>query len=205
VQVGWLPSICRALVPLTRPKEVGQALLERHEAFVRRRESSASLAPSAQSTETISGEEHVDARVAELVRQNAVLEKRLTQALVNSEVLESSNKAAMQELQEARSNVSRLTAQSARSAGWENRLAVALQEKDDMQQERDSAVQRARLAESRISTLKEKCAKLQAQVNRVREDLEMQRTHRQQMSEDVLADARLRLEQLQQSVCSKTL
>ncbi|KAH9927287.1 uncharacterized protein B0H18DRAFT_907544 [Fomitopsis serialis] len=196
---SWLAWKAKMESRLVLSAEVGQALLERHEAFLRRRESSASVAPSAQLTETISGEEQVDARVADLVRQNAVLEKRLTQALVNSEVLESSNKAAVQELQEARSNVSRLTAQNARSVGWENRLAVALQEKDDMQQERDSATQRARLAESRISTLKEKCAKLQAQVTRLREDLEMQRNHRQQMSEDVLADARRRLEQLQQS------
>lgn len=85
------------------------------------------------------------------------MHQRLTQALVNSEVLETSNKAALQELQEARSNMARLTAQTARSAGWENRLAVALQDRDDMQQERDSALQRARTAESRISTLKEKC------------------------------------------------
>lgn len=76
---------------------------------------------------------------------------------MHSEVLETSNKAALQELQEARSNVARLTAQAARSAGWENRLAIALQDRDDMQQERDSALHRARLAESRISTLKEQC------------------------------------------------
>lgn len=76
---------------------------------------------------------------------------------MNSEVLETSNKVALQELQEARSNVSRLTAQAARSAGWENRLAISLQDRDDMQQERDSALHRARLAESRISTLREQC------------------------------------------------
>ncbi|KAH9833781.1 uncharacterized protein C8Q71DRAFT_849692 [Rhodofomes roseus] len=196
---SWLAWKSKMENRLVLSAEVGQALLERHEALLRRHESSAPLAPSLQSADTLSGEEHVDARVAELVTQNAVLEKRLTKALVNSEVLEASNKTAVQELQEVRGNVSRLTAQNARSVGWENRLAVALQEKDDMQQERDSAVQRARLAESRISTLKEKCAKLQAQVARLREDLEMQRTHRQQMSEEVLADARLRLEQLQQS------
>lgn len=55
------------------------------------------------------------------------------------------------------------------------------------------------------SMLKTHSAKLQAQVTRLREDLDMQRSHRQQMSEEVLADARLRLEQLQQSVSSRAL
>lgn len=45
-------------------------------------------------------------------------------------------------------------------------------------------------------------AKLQAQVARLREDIDMQRSHRQQMSDEVLAEARSRLEQLQQLVSS---
>lgn len=85
--------------------------------------------------------------------------QRLTQALVNNEVAESSHRNALQELQEVQANAARLAAQNARSIGWENRLAVALQEKDDYQQERDIALQRAKLAEARISALKEKCGR----------------------------------------------
>lgn len=58
---------------------------------------------------------------------------------------------------------------------------------------------------SLTSMLNTHSAKLQAQVTRLREDLDMQRSHRQQMSEEVLADARLRLEQLQQSVRGRAL
>lgn len=43
-------------------------------------------------------------------------------------------------------------------------------------------------------------AKLQAQVNRLREDLEMQRSHRQELSEEILSNARERLQQLQHAV-----
>lgn len=122
----------------------------------------------------------------------------------------------MQELKQAKETISRLSAQHARLVGLDQRFTAAIQEKDDVQQERDSAVQRARLAETRLISLKEKCcqcedlalmtsvdvfiAKLQAQVNRLREDLDMQRSHRQELSEEILSDARERLQQLQQVV-----
>lgn len=69
--------------------EVGQALLERHEAFVRRHEPGHSVSASISSIQDIvedhstskRTQEEVDARVAELVRENAVLEKRLSRAL----------------------------------------------------------------------------------------------------------------------------
>ena len=43
-------------------------------------------------------------------------------------------------------------------------------------------------------------AKLQAQVTRLREDLNVHRTHRQELSQEILADAKERLEQLQYHV-----
>ncbi|OBZ70260.1 hypothetical protein A0H81_09758 [Grifola frondosa] len=178
--------------------EVGQALLERHEALISRLE--ASQGPELARYDTMVPESPVDARVAELVKE--LLEKRLTGALVNNEVTETSNRTLIQELDEARTTVVRLTAQHARSIGLENRLATALQEKDDLQQERDSASHRSKLADARIVALKEKCTKLQAQANRLRDDLDMQRTHRQGLSQEVLSDARQRLEQLQYSQLS---
>ncbi|KZT06528.1 uncharacterized protein LAESUDRAFT_181974 [Laetiporus sulphureus 93-53] len=196
--IAWAQWKAQMESKLVLSAEVGQALLERHEAYVRRHEA-ADRSTTTRFGEPRSAEEHVDARVAELVKENAVLEKRLTQALVNSEAVESSQRNALEQLQEARSTNKRLTAQHARSVGWENRLAVALQDKDDLQQERDSAAQRAKLAEARINTLKDKCAKLQAQNARLREDLDMQRVHRHELSEDILSDARQRLAQLQQS------
>ncbi len=86
--------------------------------------------------------------------------QRLTQALVNSEVTELSNKTLLQELQEAKTTVSRLAAHHARSVGWETRLSSVIKEKDDLQQEREFESQRAKLAESRFSVLKEKTCEL---------------------------------------------
>jgi hypothetical protein len=80
----------------------------------------------------------------------------LNQALINNEVTEASSKTILNELQEARTTISRLTANHARSVGWENRLSTALKEKDDMQQERDSESNRAKLAESRFAAMNDK-------------------------------------------------
>ena len=82
--------------------------------------------------------------------------QRLNQALVNNEVTEVSNKTILNELQEARETISRLTAHHARSVGWDTRLSAAMKERDDMQQEREGQTHRARLAESRFAALKEK-------------------------------------------------
>ncbi|PIL37486.1 hypothetical protein GSI_01180 [Ganoderma sinense ZZ0214-1] len=174
--------------------EVGRALLERHEALVRRQKKEI---PSDDEDETVSLRPSVDVRVAELVKQNALLEKRLTQALMHTEMGEQSNEGLMKELDEARTDVARLSSQNARAVGLENRLAVALQEKDDLRQELDSATQRARITESRIVSYREKCAKLQAQVSRLRENLNVHRAHRQELSQEILTDAKRRLEQLQ--------
>ncbi len=77
---------------------------------------------------------------------------------MHTEVCESSKKGLMQELDTARTDLARLSAQNARSIGLENRLATTLQEKDDLQQELDSATQRARMAEVRHASYREKCS-----------------------------------------------
>ena len=85
------------------------------------------------------------------------MEKRLTQALMHTEVSETSKKALIQNLEEAKTDVARLSSQNARAVGLENRLAMALQEQDDLKQELDSATQRAKLTESRVVSYREKC------------------------------------------------
>lgn len=118
--------------------------------------------------------ESAESEILALVKEKALLEKviyvlhwsrlrisylvlqRLNQALINNEVTEASSKIILNELQEARATISRLTANHARSVGLENRLSAALKEKDDMQQERDSESNKAKLAESRFAAMKDK-------------------------------------------------
>ncbi|KAF7798387.1 hypothetical protein EIP86_009608 [Pleurotus ostreatoroseus] len=147
-------------------------------------------------------EEQVDARVAELLRENAVLEKRLSQALVNHEAADVSYQNALEQLKRAQDRITQLSTQNARLASIQSRLELTLQEKDDIQQERDSAAQLARTAEARLASLKQTCIKLQSQVTRLREESNIGRSERYTLADDVLSEARNRLQQLQHAVAA---
>ncbi|KAJ7094351.1 hypothetical protein C8R44DRAFT_890384 [Mycena epipterygia] len=196
---AWLGMKARLESRLTLSAEVGQALLQRHEAYVRRHEGQRQDISEAEERENDNAAAAQD-QLDELTKENKALEKRLTQALVNNEVTEVSNKTILQELAEAKTTISRLTTSHARSVGWDTRLSAAMKEKDDMQQERDSESQRARLAESRFAALKERTSKLQSEVRRLQNALEEKREHRLESTESILVDARSRLESLQRSV-----
>jgi len=158
--------------------------------------------------------------MAELVREHAALDKRLTQALLNLEIADSSNRTLLHELQESRSVVARLSAQSARSTGWEARLRTLEQERDDVSEERKAQSVRARTAETKSTALIERCgallppcvdrllslflAKLQSQLNTLREERDAFRLSRTEISDEILREARSRLEILQQSVAQNT-
>ncbi|KAJ4479042.1 hypothetical protein J3R30DRAFT_3702071 [Lentinula aciculospora] len=170
--------------------EIGQALLQRHEAYVRRHENC-----SLNEGHSCNGEDG-DIRLSELIKEKHALEKRLTQALVNNEVTEVSSKTLLQELQEARTMISRLSASHAKSIGWETRLSSVMRERDDMQQERDFESQRARLAESRFAALKDKTSKLHSEVRRLQDELEQKRLLRMESTASLLQDARSRIQTL---------
>jgi hypothetical protein len=158
--------------------------------------------------------------MAELIREHATLDKRLTQALLNLEIADSSNRTLLHELQESRSAVARLSAQSARSTGWEARLRTLEQERDDINEERKAQSARARAAETKSAALTEQCgallpgcvdrllnlflAKLQVQLNALREERDAFRLSRTEISDEILREARLRLEALQESVAQNT-
>ncbi|KAH8835469.1 hypothetical protein DL96DRAFT_1574366 [Flagelloscypha sp. PMI_526] len=179
--------------------EIGQALLQRHETYVRRSEERYKRTSvfSLTSVDQIRDPDGADAIILRLTEEKEALEKKLNQALVNNEVTEVSNRTILQELQDAQTTISRLSAHHARSVGWDSKLSSALKERDDMQQERDSESHRARLAESRFAALKDRTTKLQADVRRLQTNLEEQRMHRIESSETTIKDAQARLETFQ--------
>ncbi|KAF8138330.1 hypothetical protein EV363DRAFT_1580155 [Boletus edulis] len=204
---AWLTLKSKLESRLVLSAEVGSALLQRHEAYVRKHELNVSTPRKATQDSTPGHAEtdpaDVDARVAGLLKENAVLEKRLTQALLNNEVAEASSKTLLHELEEARSAVSRLNVRHVRAMELDTRLSAVLQENDDIRQERDSQSQRAKLAEARLATLKDHTEKYQAEVHRLQDDLETRRLQRLEFSETLLQDARSRLEGLQISHVTK--
>lgn len=121
---------------------------------------------------------------------------------MNNEVSEASNKVVLQELQDTRSNLSRLTTQHTKCAGLESRLARATMEKEDLQQERDSANQRTRVAEARIVSLRDRVSRLQDKLTTLHTELDQHRNHRLELSEEISQGARSQLEAwLQSKVC----
>ncbi|KAG2155075.1 uncharacterized protein EDB93DRAFT_1239354 [Suillus bovinus] len=197
---NWLDSKEKLEKRLHLSAEVGSALLQRHEAYVCQHESNVHTPRGAsgdlayESLHDMHGE--VNSPMAELMKDNAILEKRLTQALLNCEVAEASHKTVLLELEEARTSVTRLTAYQARTVGIESRLAATLQENDDLRQEQESEAQKAKNAEACISALKDRTDKLRTEVRRLQADLELRRLQRLESSESLLQGVRSRLEDL---------
>ena len=108
----------------------------------------------------------------------------------------------LQELQETRSNLSRLTTQHAKCVGIEARLTRVTVEKEDLQQERDSANQRARAAEAKIVALRDRVSRLQEQRTALHTELDQHRNHRLELSEEISQGARSQLEAWLQSKAS---
>ena len=113
---------------------------------------------------------------------------------MNNEVSEASNKVVLQELQDTRSNLSRLTTQHTKCVGLESRLARVTMEKEDLQQEKDSANQKARVAEARVVSLRDRVSRLQEQLATSHTELDQYRNHRLELSEEISQGARSQLE-----------
>ena len=113
----------------------------------------------------------------------------------------------------------KLNIAQAKSTGWEARLNSVTQERDDLQQELDSERQRAKNAEASVASLKERCGmyhsllffvsttnwvldKFQSENACLYDEIHQQKQSRTELSEEILRDARARLEMAQQQVCS---
>ncbi|KAG6896187.1 hypothetical protein C0992_009810 [Termitomyces sp. T32_za158] len=155
--------------------EVGQALLQRHEAYVRQHNGQETPPePTGSASKDIDDEDILDRsaiEIAELLKEKAKLEKRLNQALVNNEVAEVSTNTIMQELHEARSTISRLTAQHARSVGWETQALYSAQLGQTALIEQNELTTVLESLVSNNETLKRDNAELQSLLTESREDM----------------------------------
>ncbi|KAF8497341.1 hypothetical protein JB92DRAFT_3125710 [Gautieria morchelliformis] len=202
---SWASFRAKLESRLVLSAEVGQALLQRHEAYVRRQDTALSREASLiiDVDEPSSSRQHVEFLTKKLdtvTEENTLMESRINELLIKHEASEASNRTIMRELQEARATLNRLSAQRTRSIGWEMRLSQQTQEKEDMRQERDSESHRARVAESKAAAFVEKCSKLQNEVHALREEVHNFRESRAAFSKNVLQEARTRLEALQHSL-----
>lgn len=191
---------------LTLSAEVGQALLQRHEAYVRKynaleeqaSDTARMLLEARERAEALQqANDALSRRLDDMMHDYTDAEKRLGHALMSHDVSDSSNKALLQELDTARAVIERLSAQNARAVGWDMKLAAAIQDADDLKAELDSERHRTKVAETKCSAALERCAKLEADIHFAGEELEHLRATRSEFSQDILDDARARLRTMQ--------
>ncbi|CAE6401060.1 unnamed protein product [Rhizoctonia solani] len=174
--------------------EVGQALLERHEAFERRQE--ALVKQNDSQTEHIATlNSQVSALQDELAAHTRV-QKQLTQAQLNLEAADAGNRSLTKELQDARANISRLSAAHARGVGFEAKLRTAEQEREDLKREATEANNKAKMWEAKANEAGARCRKLQAEMVQLRDETDSIKLSRSEISSDILEDARARLQLL---------
>jgi YesN/AraC family two-component response regulator len=99
------------------------------------------------------------AKMSHLIKEHSIMEKRLTQTMLNLEVADASNRTLLHEIQEARTTITRLSAQTAKAVGWEAKVFSLQQERDDLREERKAEASRAKGAEAKAAALTEKCGK----------------------------------------------
>ncbi|KAG8786198.1 hypothetical protein FRB91_000643 [Serendipita sp. 411] len=201
----WKEVVNKLEKELVLSAEVGQALLHRHDAFVRSQDSLRATADRnaqlySDSRERVAAlntaNNQLVARMSLLVKENTAIERRLTQAMLNLEVADASNRTLLHEIQETRGTITKLSTQNMKSVGWEAKLYSLQQERDDLREERKSEAARARTAEAKAAALSEKCARLQAEIYNLKEEKENARRSKSDFSEEIIRDARLRLDAL---------
>ncbi|KIJ57138.1 hypothetical protein M422DRAFT_219025 [Sphaerobolus stellatus SS14] len=203
---AWADVRAKLESRLVLSAEVGQALLQRYEAYVRRQDASLSREAS-----SIFGETHEDTKqqveiltkkLDTVTEENSLMESRIQELLIKSEMSEATMRTMQRELHDARATANKLAGQQSRSAGLESRLAQQLQERDDMRQERDAALLKEKQANAKAAIQEEKYLRLHKEVDALKEELYSLRSSRTQFSQSVLEEAKDRIDTLRHSLAS---
>ncbi|CDZ97152.1 hypothetical protein [Phaffia rhodozyma] len=156
--------------------EIGQALLNRHEAYVQKAEQEMEalkirrvdgenlLAKANAKIESLQQtNQNILSKLAKSTRENAQLERRLLQSLTSLTLSDSSIATLRAELSSVRGSLSKQAGAQARSTGWEDKVRDAQKERDDTREEllgerklRSESDRRLRKAEDRIADLESK-------------------------------------------------
>ncbi|KAF8338938.1 uncharacterized protein EI90DRAFT_3151548 [Cantharellus anzutake] len=179
--------------------EIGQALLEKHEAYAADH-SSIQYNTDERSNNLERSNERLLSRLANTLKAKESSDARYAQATLNLEVAESSNRTLLREVQDARAVITRLSAHVTRSVGWEEKVMALEEQRDEILQERDAEIGRAKSSEAKVSSLSDKCASLQTEVYKLLDQLSEQRSPPRDISEQLIHEARAKLEAMYRSL-----
>lgn len=132
--------------------EIGQALLRRHDAMQSKLQK--------QAEEYMQQRDGLMTRLTKSYKETSALERELAQSNLNLEAGDSSNRALLCELDEARKQLNKLKANHTRLSGAEEKATSLQRELDDLKQELAAERRRSQAAEARSKKLELKSSQL---------------------------------------------
>ncbi len=167
--------------------EIGQALLRRHDAMQAKLQK--------QAEEYMQQRDGLMSRLTKSYKETSALERELAQSNLNLEAGDSSNRALLHELDEARNQLNKLKASQTRLSGAEGKATSLQRELDDMKQELVAERKRAAAADARSKKLELKSNQLKDALSNARKQASVDTiaASRPLFDEDAIQSARDRL------------
>lgn len=169
--------------------EIGQALLRRHDAMQAKLQK--------QAEEYMQQRDGLMTRLTKSYKETSALERELAQSNLNLEAGDSSNRALLHELDDARNQLNKLKASQTRLSGADERAKSLQRELDDLKQELAAERKRAQAAEARAKKLELKSTQLKDALSNARKDagesFESTASKRALFDDDAIQSARERL------------
>ncbi|CBQ70029.1 conserved hypothetical protein (N-terminal fragment), partial [Sporisorium reilianum SRZ2] len=167
--------------------EIGQALLRRHDAMQAKLQK--------QAEEYMQQRDGLMTRLTKSYKETSALERELAQSNLNLEAADSSNRALLHELDDARSQLTKLKASQTRLSGADERAKTLQRELQDLKQELAAERKRSHAAEARAKKLELKSAQLKEALSNARKhaSAESAPSKRALFDDDAIQAARDRL------------
>ncbi|KAJ1020970.1 hypothetical protein NDA18_005816 [Ustilago nuda] len=169
--------------------EIGQALLRRHDAMQAKLQK--------QAEEYMQQRDGLMSRLTKSYKETSTLERELAQSNLNLEAGDSSNRALLHELDDARNQLNKLKVSQTRLSGADERAKSLQRELDDLKQELAAERKRSQAAEARSKKLELKSTQLKDALHKARKDagesLDSTISNRALFDDDAIQSARDRL------------
>lgn len=170
--------------------EIGQALLRRHDAMQAKLQK--------QAEEYLQQRDGLMSRLTKSYKETSALERELAQSNLNLEAGDSSNRALLYELDDARNQLTKLKASQARLSGADERNKSLERQLDDLKQELAAERKRAQAADAKSRKLELISTQLKEALNTARNGTSVDATAttsnaRTLLDDDALRSARDRL------------
>ncbi|KZP00301.1 hypothetical protein CALVIDRAFT_595668 [Calocera viscosa TUFC12733] len=189
--------------------EVGQALLQRNDAYMRQQDAHAKKIEElerrhqdaiSQLSAARQANDQLVSRMSELAKQNGTIEKRLSQSQLNLDLADASNRSLLHEVAEKRSSLQKFHHQSVRFSGLQARVDDLTQENNDMRDELGEQVRRTQAAESRAAALAQRCEDLEMAMLRMQENRDAEHQSQEEVLQELVSSARSRIETMRSSL-----